>query len=1321
VHSQHSLNARLLRFRSQPHSEDAYALVEDLIEAGRHADARSVIALAKPSDREDGALLLLEGRTHLLERDLIRAQAALLSSVKVDPNHQAAYRYLGEVLLKRGDPLRAQKTLLRALSLNPKDEEARALLERAEYLVEAANDSLEALPSPLDPALEPEADGGSEPELVPEPASEERETQPRAGVTPSPPRARAAGLPEPPRMGSREALDSEPAAPHREARRGEVAPSGRAAPPVPAHLKPPVPAGGSREPRAWVADAMAEEPAASHRERAVPSLRAEAAAPSRRDEASLRAQAPAPAVPSRERPAPAGIPSLDPTLLAAPAAQSAEAPLRAARRHEASKRPEPPSYREGAASAARRSALEIEEASLRAALAGRASTERDDATERASLPEREDAAAKRPSMLERHELFDASLEEPARASEPLRFERAEAAAERGNARVDTSSGELGGEAEREQIEAEVRERASLRAAFDRTDRTSSVPRPPARSSVPPTAPRPTPPPLPASEKPAPRGPRGTRLSDFRMPPGHAQPAAASPAADSGERQAEQALELVRSLGLFEDPSGQPEAWVERAEVEPRGQRVRGALLWLWGVTLLLCAGGYFGWTQFVERRHAAAASLVEQARALLLVGDHAALVDAERMLRLAREQHPASSAVTEEALFVQLARVLEDGERDTAALRSAHARAQASKLSGPSVALGSLLLTAAGADREARDRALADVVAQVQGDARSLYLLGRAEERMGLDAALAHLEAAARAEPKLVPAQLALAERAYEHGERSVAARTLDTALTVAPAQLRVRLFHLLVLAEDLEPDKLRQELNGLATPLRKGNSIDQALAALVRARLARRSAETAGAHKALEAAAASGVEEPRVLGLLAEEALAVGESGQAQLLASRALSLAPERARSRRLLARVLLERGAGQQAYALLSSLPADDAELQLWRARAALLSGDPELLRSALAALPPASKPEPDVQRAALRLRIETQLEPSRAVLDRARGLARAAPTDPDALLALAEAALAMRDSKLAQNALKQRAVLLPDDAQAQTLLGRSLRMSGDAEGSEAAFRRALVLRPGYVEAQAALASLLLDRGQFAAADTLYRELALRDETALSGRLGRVEALLGQGKLADAQVQLEAAPEAERATAAYRDVAAKLALAKGELAVALKLLGALAEEQPKRANVRALYAEALSAASQLPAATAQLDAALGLDPGLPEALLGRAELQLRANKVKDALATLAKAEAALKERVRPPAQAARRLVLLGRAYLQRKKRGDAPSAVRALRDAAGMTGAAADAFFFLGEALTLDKDKPGALAAYRRYLELAPNGVYRQRAQRMLGAAR
>src|SRR5688572_29523973 len=77
-HKSQNLNARLLRFRAQPESEDAYSLAEALLAAQRYADVRLVTGGAQSSGSEDGALLVLEGRDWLQERDLVRAQAVLL-------------------------------------------------------------------------------------------------------------------------------------------------------------------------------------------------------------------------------------------------------------------------------------------------------------------------------------------------------------------------------------------------------------------------------------------------------------------------------------------------------------------------------------------------------------------------------------------------------------------------------------------------------------------------------------------------------------------------------------------------------------------------------------------------------------------------------------------------------------------------------------------------------------------------------------------------------------------------------------------------------------------------------------------------------------------------------------------------------------------------------------------------------------------------------------------------------------------------------------------------------------------------------------------
>jgi tetratricopeptide (TPR) repeat protein len=128
---QRNLTKRLLRFRSLPDKEDPISLAEDLLKTGRYGDARGVVVSAQKGKAEDATLFLLEARAWFLERDLARAQAALLEAIRTDPECAQAYTLLGEVMLKRGEPERAVKALNRALAIDPKDDRTTRLCGRA--------------------------------------------------------------------------------------------------------------------------------------------------------------------------------------------------------------------------------------------------------------------------------------------------------------------------------------------------------------------------------------------------------------------------------------------------------------------------------------------------------------------------------------------------------------------------------------------------------------------------------------------------------------------------------------------------------------------------------------------------------------------------------------------------------------------------------------------------------------------------------------------------------------------------------------------------------------------------------------------------------------------------------------------------------------------------------------------------------------------------------------------------------------------------------------------------------------------------------------
>jgi Flp pilus assembly protein TadD len=201
----------------------------------------------------------------------------------------------------------------------------------------------------------------------------------------------------------------------------------------------------------------------------------------------------------------------------------------------------------------------------------------------------------------------------------------------------------------------------------------------------------------------------------------------------------------------------------------------------------------------------------------------------------------------------------------------------------------------------------------------------------------------------------------------------------------------------------------------------------------------------------------------------------------------------------------------------------------------------------------------------------------------------------------------------------------------------------------------------------------------------------------------------------VQWEGVPAEHRERPAARVAGAKLLLAQGQPGQALTLVRPLAEQEGADAHVISLYADALEAAGQGEAAGAQYERALELDSGHPEALVGFAAVLLRAEKLGDALDKLERAERSLRSRTRPPIFRARLLLLKGKILL-RQGRNNSSRAREVLEEASRIEGVSPEVWFFLGESLA-GLNSPEARNAYTRYLELAPEGQYAQRARRAM----
>ncbi|HEX3851495.1 MAG TPA: hypothetical protein VHW01_11045, partial [Polyangiaceae bacterium] len=126
-----ALDELLSQWRSNPDADATIALCSFLGNSSREELIREVSASAETWHAEDGRVMLAVGRMHLDAGLLAEAQAALVAAGKADGRDAKPFRYLGEVLLRRGDALRAEKVLARSLQLGPNDGEARLWHDRA--------------------------------------------------------------------------------------------------------------------------------------------------------------------------------------------------------------------------------------------------------------------------------------------------------------------------------------------------------------------------------------------------------------------------------------------------------------------------------------------------------------------------------------------------------------------------------------------------------------------------------------------------------------------------------------------------------------------------------------------------------------------------------------------------------------------------------------------------------------------------------------------------------------------------------------------------------------------------------------------------------------------------------------------------------------------------------------------------------------------------------------------------------------------------------------------------------------------------------------
>jgi Tfp pilus assembly protein PilF len=790
---------------------------------------------------------------------------------------------------------------------------------------------------------------------------------------------------------------------------------------------------------------------------------------------------------------------------------------------------------------------------------------------------------------------------------------------------------------------------------------------------------------------------------------------------SEPEQPEQVLDMLRAQGIFEGaPAGKDSTtWVPKGQAPRAGSRIGGSLAIAWLLALSAAGGGYYGFMRWLDARRGDARSLIERAEAEARDGQYESLLAAERHLTQARSLDPKSSAAVEALLFVHATRALEAASGEMGYLRNTLVRAKEKAVAPALIGATEALLAAYEGDA-AGARAKAEAALSAGGeDARVLFLVGRLYQRAGLPEAPSVLERAITRDAAFGLAWLARGEIALEEGKVEGAREAFAKARGEDGRELRAELWTIVVDTDATRAPALKQELKALAPRIERGSASDKLLAVSARAGLALALGDVQGARDAVrEGSKLHGVRAPELTALFAERALAVGELELAYHAASSALRAAPGVRRYRDTLASVLLRRGDGRAALAALEGAAGDDVALLSARARAALLVGAREPLEAAKQALAaqratPGGKDDPDV--AALLLRVDLRLGASpESLLPAARALSQRAANAVAPQIALAEVAIQARQGPAALAAVDRARALAPDDADVDYLAGRAQRLIGKFDAARESLKRAIAIAPSHPEAREVLAGLLLDAGDYGGAYELFSGLE-RDGAGLSAELGAAEAQLYNGELPAAEKRFERLEPEDQARPGAQVLLAQLRLAQDKPSEAAKALEPLIREdtETRSADTLALYGDALFAEERVDSAAGAYDAALDLDANHPEALVGRAQAALRAEKTSQASELAAKAEAALITRLRPPRVHAR--LLLAQAKIAMLAQ-DLELARDKLAKAVRLQGVDPEAHFWLAETLAKTKSG-GASEQYAKYLELDPSGYFAARAKKAL----
>jgi tetratricopeptide (TPR) repeat protein len=287
------------------------------------------------------------------------------------------------------------------------------------------------------------------------------------------------------------------------------------------------------------------------------------------------------------------------------------------------------------------------------------------------------------------------------------------------------------------------------------------------------------------------------------------------------------------------------------------------------------------------------------------------------------------------------------------------------------------------------------------------------------------------------------------------------------------------------------------------------------------------------------------------------------------------------------------------------------------------------------------------------------------------------------------------------LRQALIKAPDRPEAHNVLGLMLGRTGAASTSVAAqFRDAIRLRPDYAEAHNNLGLVLVQAGEEEAGIAALRE-AIRIRPDYADAHANLGAVLTATDAAEAVRELEKAVSlAPGSVKAQFNLALAYGAASGGAAKEIEQLRKVVALAPTFARAHLALGKALLQESKVPEAIDALNEAVKLEPGRGESHYQLGLALARIGRKDDAAAALRKGRELVAADDR--AQNANLDVAEGRAAFEN---GDLDQAATKFRHAIQLVPNLSEPQRYLGMVLEKKGDAPGALAAYRKALDLNP----------------